>query len=337
MDINTSLHHRQRHLAAILHQSWLPHLKRVSQLNCTAPIDSRLQSYLQTGITTIYWIISLVLSYKTIVEYRYQQNGIEQFLFSIYYSGSLFISSTIFLRLKRQQKMYTKFVKRIVDIQVQMENLMDSQIEPFQKLRLKMNRLVCVLIIIEVIIFFLELYLENYLLITLVTLIIFIIPNTIAILTLIQLVEILYIMSEEFCTLNKIIQENHCSNWKSRESYIVYSVTPILLQRRNNANEDKENILNIIRKLHIQLTELYDEILEVFGVFLVSFFVVNILEFVIDMYIVYRYAVNLTYMDWTICVFCTIWILLHGGPLYVLFFNAELMHNEVFIIKLTCN
>lgn len=333
MSIKPSLHFRQEQLEVILKRTLNP-LQRVSQVHCAAPITPpklRLKCILHISITATYWITFVILAFKNIFDNPDGRNSLEHFLFALRFALSLFICATIFVGCHRVRKLYPHFVKRIVHIHVQMEFFTNLSLDPCGRLRFYINRYLGGFLFVELFICILEIISVDYDMVNaFVDVLTLIIPSMIATMALMQFIGMLYILKDEFCKLNEVIQENHFPKWKTRESCVVYSLTPILKQRRRLAHSnDQENILNSARQLHIELTELYDKGTSSFGILLVSVFVQTTLQFIIQLYLMYRYLVNLKEISWLVCIYCIMWIFLHGAPLYVLFFVADLLHKEV--------
>lgn len=330
MTINSSLYLRQNVIREMLTQAWQP-LNRISQLHCAAsfsPPNLCLKYLLQIIIASIYWIIVVILAWEKMYCNLQQRNNLEQFMFGCRFLGSLFICATIFVGCHRQRNLYPDFVNRIANIHVQME--MYISIEPCNRLRYCIRRLLVVFVFLEIITSILQFGRVHYdFQKTLIDVLILQIPSMISILALMQYIGLLYILTEEFHNLNEVIHRNNCPEWQSREMRVVYSLTPILSQRRQEHNKNYENVLKTARRLHIQLIELYEQGSSAFGILLVSVYVQTMLQFIIQVYLVYRYAVNLLDFDWFRFFLSIEWTILHVGPLFAMFFVADLLQKEV--------
>lgn len=327
---------RHSELEAKLTQSLL-HLNRISEVFCASPFvlttrNRRVKCFLQIMVAAIYWLTALILAQEDLLENQPQRIGFEQFLFVCRYGGSLFICATVFVGCQRQVRRYPDLVKRIVDIHLQVEKHSKFRSnEPFRRLGLFINCLLSANIMLVVAVCIIDLASVDFdFYVAFVDLIRLIMPIVVASLPLTQFIALLYILSSEYSSLNQVIGDsfNNGPTWKSRDIRVVYSVTPALL-RQNNHKTHKRNDLNCARHLHLELAEIYNEGTASIGILLISVFVQTFLQILIQMYLWYRYAVNLKAIDSIQMTYTILWIPLNGGPLLSVLYVCDRLSKEV--------
>lgn len=307
------------------------HLQFVAQCFGAAPLDLTFWRVLQMGLTIAYLLAVTAQMYFQRDELKYVQDGFEQFLFICRYSVTIFICGIVCLGCQLQRPIRLQFVRRIVDLQLKLEACSSPSDSPFNELKTFLDRMLAGFAVFLICIFFVDIFSNDFLPMTLLrTTLILILPSVISSLALMQFVALLHILRSEYAKLNSVIQASlsHLMEWRKRQQYPVYKVTP-LLARPAKFDAYNPNNLNVARHLHIELGELYEEGTATVGYLMICVFVQTVLQNIIQLYLLYRFAVNLEPIDsWRIS-YSAIWMVLHLGQLFVVLLYSDLLNKEV--------
>lgn len=275
-------------------------------------------------------------------EIAVQMNAVEKFLTIVEYCYNIINCCIVVVGCNYQRKCYGKYLAALVEIDLKLLRVGVSQ--HFSNLKVFLRKTSLIFLAFLSILILIILLFNNFdILMSLKVHYIYVVPNIIVYFALLEYLGLLYTVSERYnqitSTLKRISSANLFENNQiKREALEVFFMNPPTWThlKTNTLLDDSipiESVLNILRKIHYDLSVLESAINRSFGFMIVTLITLTFIVSSTQLYQLYTYtqgliSVNNIYS----AIYNLFFVIFHGFKVFAILFMNSKVSDEVIII-----
>lgn len=278
--------------------------------------------------TIIFTAVSYAM-YSQHLEFDVGMRFITRFLYTGVYFLTLWNCIIIMIGCQYQKEWYSKYIEKVVDVDSRLQ-MYGGQLKFCSLKQFIRNILIGTFIIVGCVIIIDFMYNQMIFVHFLRSMTIYILPNLTVLCALIEYISLLHIIKERYQQINYILQRlfNQIDDPSNNRTYCVLTVRPFT-KLEAFVNFPYETILDVLRKLHYDLTVLEANINDSFAILLISTLVTTFMILCTQMYAFYTFVEVVDNIDIYLLVYTILWAILHAGKLYIVLLWNHKVTKEV--------
>lgn len=262
-------------------------------------------------------------------------SGVSRILYLVEYLFNFFNSAIIMIGCNYQSKWYGLYFHQIINFDIRLERCGCTDESYFSNLKQYLRKVLALTAIMFLAVFIVDLLYNRVQFIdTIRSETVYMLPNAIQLLALIEYVTLLHVLRERYkqitCILDKLLS-HQMNSTREMHSTSVISLMEITKKNAYCRFVSFEELLNNLRRLHGDLNAFEINVNESFGILLISIITSSFIIVNTQLYALYTMTtLKIEDIDIYLVIYTLLWLILHSGKtIFVLLLNSNVTEEVI--------